>query len=226
MTTPRRRSLSLAHRLREPTVASTTDAGPPLLLLLHGVGSNELSMAALADRFDPRFLVISARSPIEVGPFAFAWVHVTETPQGPVVDADEAEKAWQRVAAFTDEVVDAYGADPRRVFIAGFSQGGIMAIAAMLTSPERYVGAVCMSGRLLHEVLPHAVEASRLRGKRVLIVHGTNDEKLPVAYARDAIEVLSRFPLTTTYREFDMGHTADDLSLAVVSTWLTTSLDA
>ena len=35
-----------------------------LLILLHGVGSNELSMEQIAPAFDPRFVVLSVRSPI------------------------------------------------------------------------------------------------------------------------------------------------------------------
>src|SRR5262249_11829521 len=145
--------------------------GPsPLLILLHGVGSNELSMTALADVFDPRFIVLSVRSPIELGPSAYGWFHVRFTPQGSVINREEAEAGWKHVASFSDEAVAEYGADPDRVYIAGFSQGGIMALATILTAPEKLAGVVCMSGRLLPEVLPHAAAADRVRDKPVLIV--------------------------------------------------------
>ena len=183
-------------------------------------------MASLAGTFDPRFLVISARSPIELEPFAFAWLHVTSTPDGPVVDSDEAEVAWTHVARFVDEAVEAYDADPTRVFIVGFSQGRIMAIATMLTAPEKLAGVVCMSGRLLPEVLPHAVSPDRLRDKAVLIVHGSLDETLVVDYGRSAYRTLKEFPLALEYRELEIGHTTTDESLAVVSDWLTARLSA
>jgi phospholipase/carboxylesterase len=181
-------------------------------------------MASLAETFDPRFIVISARSPIELKPFAFAWFHVTFTIGGPVIDRDEAEAAWTQVGDFIDEAVVAYDADPACVFIVGFSQGGIIAIATLLTAPEKLAGVVCMSGRLLPEVLPYAASRDRLRDKPVLIVHGTGDETLPVAYGRSAFEGLKRFPLAAEYREFEMGHTTSPESLAEVSGWLTTRL--
>lgn len=220
----RQKSLSLVHRIREPRVGAQPGDAPPLLLLLHGVGSNELSMASLASAFDPQFLVISARSPIALEPFAFAWFHVTFRPQGPVIDGDEAEAAWTHVARFVDEAVGTYRADETRVFIVGFSQGGIVALATMLTAPEKVAGVVCMSGRLAPEVLPHAVSHQRLRGKPVLIVHGTRDETLGVEYGRDAYGVLRRFPLDVEYREFDMAHTTTPESLGAVSVWLTARL--
>lgn len=217
--------LSLVHTVRTPS-APGDDRPPPLLLLLHGVGSNERSMAALAPAFDPRLLVVSARSPIVLGVDSFAWFHVTFTPAGPEIDAGEAEAGWQRIAAFIDEAVDAYGADPARVYVAGFSQGAIMSAAALLTAPERIAGAIMMSGRLLPEVLPHAADPARLRGRRLLIVHGVSDEKLGIHFARSARERLARFPIDLTYRELPMGHAVTAESLTIVAEWLESSLDA
>ena len=219
--------LSLAHVLREPAPGAVPDGvRPPLLLLLHGVGSNERSMASLMDAFDPRFLVVSARSPIVLGADAFAWFHVTFGPQGPVIDRDEAAAGWAHVARFVDEAVAAYDADPARVYVGGFSQGGIMALAALLTAPERIAGAVAMSGRLLPEVLPHVASPDALRDRRALVVHGVADEKLGIHLARWAREQLARFPLALTYQELPMGHAVTADSLAVVAAWLTAALDA
>lgn len=215
------------HVLREPAPGAVPRGErPPLLLLLHGVGSNERSMASLAPAFDPRFLVISARSPIVLGPDAFAWFHVAFSAQGPVIHRDEAAAGWAHLARFVDEAVAAYGADPARVYVGGFSQGGIMALAALLTAPERIAGAVAMSGRLLPEVLPHAASPDALRHKPVLVVHGVADDKLGIHLARWAREQLERWPLALTYRELPMGHAITAESLAEVTAWLTAALDA
>ena len=225
-------TLSLAHDVR-PAQPGANEAGarPPLLLLLHGVGANERQMTAIAPAFDPRFMVVSARSPIALGrgpsgQEAFAWFHVTFAADGPSIDRDEAEAGWAHVARFADEAVEAYGADPARVFVAGFSQGGIMALAALLTAPERFAGAAVMSGRLLPEVIPHAADADALRGKPVLLVHGTDDQKLGIQLARWAREQLAEFPLAVDYRELPMGHGITEESLAVVSSWVSGLLDA
>jgi phospholipase/carboxylesterase len=217
----RRNPLSLVHRVRLPSVVASPPARPPLLLLLHGVGANELAMASLAGAFDPRFIVISARAPIELEPYQFAWFHTAFTPEGPTVDRDEAKAAWDHVARFIDEAVAAYSGDPSGVFVVGFSQGGIVALATMLTAPERLAGAVCMSGQLPEEVVRHAVSTARLRDKPVLVVHGTRDETIDVGHGRGAFETLQRFPLALEYREFDIAHTTSDESVAAVSAWLT-----
>ena len=223
MTDRRRPTLSLASRIREPAIAP--DGPPPLLLLLHGVGSNELSMAALAPDLDPRFVICSVRSPVELGPFSFGWYRVRFTPDGPLIDADEARAGIDRAVAFLDEAVAALGADPQRVFLAGFSQGGIVSLAAMLTAPEKVAGVVCMSGRLPPEIVPLAAAPERLRGKPVLIVHGTRDETLGVDYGRRAAEILAGLPLAVEYHELDIGHTTSPESIALVDAWLAARLD-
>ena len=218
-----RRRLSLAHRVRAAR-PDAADARPPLLVLLHGVGSNELAMAALMEWFDPRFIVVSARAPIELEPFAFAWLHVTFTPDGPIIEGDEALAACRDAAAFIDEAVAAYGADPDRVYLAGFSQGGILGLGTLLTAPDKVAGAVCMSGRLPPELLPHVASRDRLRDRSVLLVHGVHDQTLGIAYARSARTFLETLPLDLDYREFEMGHTTTDESMAVVAAWLTARL--
>jgi phospholipase/carboxylesterase len=215
-----RRTLSLAHRVRGAS-AETADPRPPMLLLLHGVGSNELAMAALMDWFDNRFIVVSARAPIELEPFSFAWLHVTFTPDGPIIEGEEAIAACRDAAAFVDEAVAAYGADPERVYLAGFSQGGIVGLGTLLTAPEKVAGVVCMSGRLPPELVPHIVARDRLRDRSVLLVHGVHDQTLDIAYARSARALLETLPVDLDYREFDMGHTTTDESMAVVAGWLT-----
>jgi phospholipase/carboxylesterase len=225
MTDLQRKDLSLVHRVRAASTPPAPHGRSPLLILLHGVGSNEVAMAALSGSFDPRFIVVSARSPIELERFSFAWFNVTFTPTGPVIDGDEAEAAWTRVTGFIDEAVEAYQADPAKVFAAGFSQGGIVALATMLTAPERLAGAICMSGRLPPEVLPHVVAPERLRDKAVLIVHGVHDEVLGIDFARSARAILDGLPLAVDYHEFDLGHATSPASLEVVADWLRARLD-
>ena len=98
--------LSLVHSVR-PAAAQANRPGtrPPLLLLLHGVGANERQMTGIAPAFDPRFVVVSVRSPLPMGPDAFGWFHVTFTANGPVIAKEEASDAWGRIARFANEAV-------------------------------------------------------------------------------------------------------------------------
>lgn len=212
-------TLSLVHTRR---AAQRTNGGkPPLVLLLHGVGSNESSMAGVGNALDASIEVLCVRSPITLGPGSYAWFHVQFTPQGPVINADEAAAGWEAIAQFAAEAIAAYDVDPARVFVGGFSQGGIMSLAAILTAPQLFAGAMCLSGRLLPEVWPHRASDDALRGKPVLVVHGTEDNKLGIHFARNAKAQLDSVPIVLTYEELPMGHQITLETVASVRRWLT-----
>ena len=216
----------LVRRVLPARVPPVDGGRVPLLVVFHGVGSNERDMAMLAPSFDPRFVVVSVRSPITLGPDSYGWFHVQFTSGGPVIDAEEARVAWTTIAVLVDELVEEQGADPAQVYLAGFSQGGIVSVATVLTAPEKVAGVVCMSGRLLPEVLPFAVAPTRLVGKPMLWVHGTHDAVLPVALARTAVPELERRGVSVEYHEFTMGHEVSRASLDRVVRWLGDRLDA
>ena len=72
-------------------------------------------------------------APITLDRGAFAWFHIQFRPNGIVIEPEEAEASRLLVLKFVDEVVEAYGADPKRVYLMGFSQGCIMSLASSLT---------------------------------------------------------------------------------------------
>jgi len=218
------RPLSLTHLVQEPAQPSV--GKPPLLLLLHGVGSNEQDLFALASYADPRFFVISARAPVVLGPGAYGWYPVQWTEGGPHHDPAEAQAGREAAAAFIKEAVDAYGLDADQVYLAGFSQGAITSLSIALLSPQSIAGAVIMSGRLLPEVLPLVAAPDKLRGLPLLVVHGTRDAVLPIADGREINQALSPLPVDLTYKEYDMAHQVSAESLGDVSAWLSHQLDS
>lgn len=95
-----------------------------------------------------------------------------------------------------------------------------MAASLALTEPELVRAAVLMSGRILPEVLPLAASPGRLKTTSILVVHGVNDERLPVHHGQASVQTLRTLGITPGYREFPMGHTISDESLAFVRDWV------
>jgi phospholipase/carboxylesterase len=215
------KDLSLVHLVRHPLVE---ESAPPLLLLLHGVGSNEHDLFSLAPSLDKRFLIISVRAPNILGPNSYAWFEVSFTPQGPVINPAQAEASRKAMIVFLNEAVAAYGADPKQVYLMGFSQGAIMSASVALTRPDLVVGVVLMSGRILPEVQPLIAVPDKLEGFPFLVVHGIADRVLPISYGRASRQLLSSLPVKLTYHEYRMGHEVSLESLADVATWLSASL--
>ena len=170
-------TLPLVHLVRQPIIEAGT---PPLLLLLHGVGSNEHDLYELAPFLDKRFLIISVRAPNTLGAGSYAWFEVDFTPQGPVINPEQAEASRKTLITFIKEAITAYGANPKQVYLMGFSQGAIMSASVALTRPELVAGAVLMSGRILPEIQPLIASHEELAGFPFLVVHGTADMVLPI----------------------------------------------
>jgi phospholipase/carboxylesterase len=216
------RTLPLVHLVRQPTSEAGT---PPLLLLLHGIGSNEYDLYGLAPFLDERFLIISVRAPNILGPGSYAWFEADFTPQGPVINPEQAEASRKTLITFLNEAVTAYGADPKQVYLMGFSQGAIMSASVALTTPGLVAGVVLMSGRILPEIQPLIAPHEELEGLPFLVVHGTVDMVLPITYGRASRELLSSLPVELTYHEYPMGHEVNQESLSDVTAWLTEQLD-
>ncbi|HEY6101822.1 MAG TPA: phospholipase, partial [bacterium] len=215
-------SLPLIYRIRPPQDAA---ASPPLLLLLHGVGSHEGDLMGLAPYLDARFLIVSARGPVTLAPGMYAWFQVVLDPANPIINPEQAESSRRTIIRFIGEAVAAYHADPARVYLMGFSQGAIMSLSVALTEPSLVAGVVAMSGRLLPEVLPRLAPPDALRGLPILLQHGVADQVLPIQHGRTARDGLAALRVDLTYREYPIGHQVSDESLADAAAWLTEHLD-
>lgn len=214
---------SLTHLVREP--GRRDQSPPPLLLLLHGIGSNEQDLFGLAPYLDERFLIVSVRAPVVMGAGAYGWFNIEFTPQGMIADIEQAKRSLELLPGFLDEIVKTYGADDKCVYVAGFSQGAMMSLALALTRPEKVAAVVVMSGRFPSLVFEHDLDQNALEGMPVLVTHGLYDPVLLVEEGRSIQKNLQALPLELTYREYPMGHEVTLESLRDVSAWLSRTLD-
>lgn len=217
--------LSLVHLTRPPEALPPPGARPPLLALLHGVGSNERDLFRLAPRLDARFVVLSLRAPLMRGPESFAWFFAEHTPQGTVIAPEQIMASRDHIARFLGEAVEAYAADPARVYLLGFSQGAIMSLTLALTRPERTAGIAPIAGRIPPEVLPELAPVERTAGLPVLLQHGTADTVLAIDWARTARTILEGQRVDLTYREYEAGHQITPGMLDAAARWLSARLD-
>ncbi len=213
---------SLVHLVRQPIVEADT---PPLLLLLHGVGSNENDLFGLAPYLDERFLIISVRAPNTLGSGSYAWFDVDFTPRGPVIDPAQAEASREALIDFIGEAITAYGVNPNQVYMIGFSQGAIMSASVALTRPDLVAGVALMSGRILPEIQSLMAAPEELEGLPILVVHGVADTILPINHGHASRQLLASLPVELTYHEYPIGHEVSQESLADVSSWLSAQLD-
>jgi phospholipase/carboxylesterase len=128
---------------------------------------------------------------------------------------------------FVKALPAAYGIDPARLFVMGFSQGAILGSALAMETPDTVRGIVMHSG-YVPQALGNAgfgITAGGLAGKPFFVAHGKYDDVLPVGFARDSHEYLQQAGADVVYQEYPIGHSISEESLYDLSEWLTGQLD-
>ena len=216
--------LPLVHRVRMPAHGAAKNS--PCLILLHGVGANESNLIDFAQRQDPRMTVILARAPLTLGPNMYGWFNVNFTSTGPVINAAQAEHSRQTLLAFIDALPGAYGIDPARIWIAGFSQGGIISASVGLTRPDKVAGFGILSGRILPEIAPLIANADALKELHAFVSHGIHDGKLSIDFARNAKNLLTESGVQLAYHEYDAAHELNAEMQSDFIRWAASQIDA
>lgn len=208
---------SLQYLVRKP---NTDIASPPLLLLMHGVGSNEQDLFSLAQYLPDNFLVISARGPLTIGPNSFAWFEVNFSTGVPVINYVQAENSRNTIIEFIESLKTQHSFNEKEIYVGGFSQGGIMSYSVGLTRPDLMKGIAIMSGRLLKEVRLQIASPDKLSKLKVYISHGTADNVLDIEYAREANAYLKTIGIHSAYKEFEAGHSVSNEMVLSLIEWL------
>jgi phospholipase/carboxylesterase len=112
------------------------------------------------------------------------------------------------------------GASSSRMVLAGFSQGGAMALQTGLRHPERLAGLLVLSSFLpLADTL--AAEASPAnRDTPIWMAHGTHDPMIPISRARDSRDRLVSLGYRVDWHEYPMPHSLCSEEVVELSAWL------
>jgi phospholipase/carboxylesterase len=156
----------------EPAVArrGPDDPAAPLVVLLHGRGSNEQEIATLVDHLPTGPAYAAVRAPIAEGG-GFAWF-ANRGIGRPIAESLAETMAWFR------SWLDATAPAGRPVVLVGFSGGAAFAGGLLLDEPGRYAGAAVLYGTLPFEAgVP--VDAGRLAGVPVFVAQGETDTVIP-----------------------------------------------
>ena len=208
--------LSLLHR---PPTVDTPE--PWLLVLMHGVGSNEDDLFGLADFVPAPFHVLSLRAPFVLGPGSYAWFEFSIEADGSRrIDAAQEARSREAVVRTVQAARASLGVPPDRVVLGGFSQGGIMALSLLRTRPELLRGAMVMHSRLLPEVDAQEAAPEALAGKALWVSHGQQDGVIPLASGRAIRDWAAGRPLALRYEEFPGAHEIRLEELQAAMGWL------
>ncbi|MFM7370247.1 MAG: alpha/beta hydrolase [Sphaerospermopsis kisseleviana] len=169
-----------------------------LIVTLHGCGANAQDVESLSSYFnlpDCEFLFPNAPYPYPYSPVGRAWYDLQEETMYQGLEASR-----QLLIDWLQSLESMTGVPLSRTVLSGFSQGGAMTLDVGLTLP--LAGLVVMSG------YPHPQLANLQKGNfpPTLIMHGTQDQVVPLSAATKAKAVAEALGVVVEYHEFVMGH--------------------
>lgn len=200
---------------------SDGERGAPAVLLLHGRGADERDLLPIGDALPDELHVLSARAPdpLQGG---YTWYELDLSGGGlhqSQPHAEQFRRSLDLVEEFVDQAVDAYGLDPDRLGLLGFSQGAITSLSALLERPDRYAWVVALNGYLAaaHDD-PELFEGAA--STPVFLGAGEGDRVIPVQRAERAAERLREGGLDVTFETYRVGHGTTPSEVQDVAAWV------
>lgn len=210
--------MNLHYLIQEPKIIHEKN---PVLILLHGYGSNEEDLFSFATELPQEYYVISVRAPYDLQPYGHAWYAIHfDADENKFSDNEQAKESVTLIAGFIDEIVKQYPIDTKNVTLIGFSQGAILSYATALTYPEKIAKVVALSGYFNQDILPEVIDTKAISHLKFFVSHGTVDQVIPVEWARKAKPALENLGLEVAYHEYPIGHGVAPQNFFDFKNWL------
>ena len=198
------------------------------VIWLHGLGADGNDFVPLVNELDLsglpgiRFVFPHAKTmPVTIngGYVMRAWYDIT----GAELTRREDEgglRASQRDVEALIAREKARGIPASRIILAGFSQGCAMTLQTGMRHPEKLAGMLCLSGYLplagvvIKERTPESLATP------IFMAHGTHDNVVPFARARESKELLVSLGYQVEWHEYMMQHSLCLEEVQDISTWI------
>ena len=196
------------------------------VIWLHGLGADGHDFAPVAGELDLPVAVryVFPHAPmrpvtINGGYVMRAWYDIT----GSAMDARQDSEGIRSSQAAVETLIaqqTGLGIAPGNIFLAGFSQGGAIALHTALRQRVPLAGVLALSAYLpLADRVPHELqEASKTTP--IFMAHGRNDPVIPCALGAASKETLLESGYSVAWHEYAMGHSVCEEELRDIEEWL------
>jgi phospholipase/carboxylesterase len=201
-------------------------AGAPaaLMVWLHGLGADGYDLEPAAEMLavdDIRHVFPHAPArPVTVnrGMRMRAWFDVAAAD---VRWQEDSEGILASARQVRELVAVLRGESALPVVLAGFSQGAVVSLAAAAQGMPGLIGVAAMSGYVPQFLLPPLAD---LRGMRLFMAHGEQDEVIPFALGKASRDALRERGLEIDWHAYAMPHAICQQELHDMSAWLSALL--
>ena len=198
------------------------------IIWLHGLGADGHDFAPIArelklpESMGVRFILPHApQRPVTIngGMVMRAWYDIAHTDIGRTPDLQGIADSLKEITHFIEAEKKA-GIPSQRILIAGFSQGGVLAIESISQFQDEIGGAIALSGYLARSSgLPEATGT-----QRIFLAHGTEDPIVPFDLGLHAKKELEWKGYEVTWGEWRMPHSVCIEEIEAIRAWILETL--
>ena len=221
---------STADALLLPAVECRTGDSPQCAIIwLHGLGADGHDFEPIVDEFDfdqlPAIRFVFPHAPmravtINCGYVMRAWYDIVSPDFAP--GREEAEGVRQSAEQIEALIAreNARGIPDGRIVLAGFSQGGVIALHTGLRHPQRLAGVLALSCYLpLVDTLPAEAHPAN-RDVPIFMAHGRNDPVIPYDFGKRSAKLLKAQGYAVQWHGYAAEHTVCMEELRDIEGWL------
>jgi len=205
----------------------TTGDSPELSLLwLHGLGADghdfEPIVPELGLTFPVRFVFPHApvrAVTINGGMAMRAWYDILGFDRRAKEDAVGIRASAAAVAELIDREIER-GMASERIVLAGFSQGGAIALHTALREPRPLAGVLALSTYLPLAASLASERSAANSGVPIFMAHGTGDTVLPLSLAETSRAALLALGYAVEWHAYPMAHSVSMEEISAIGAWL------
>ncbi len=215
-----------------PLIIEPETTADSCVIWLHGLGADRYDFLPVAEALQQRLLrtrFVLPQAPTRAvsinGGWAMpSWYDILAMSPARAIDQAQLEQSAQTVIALIEAQRDS-GIDPRRIFLAGFSQGGAVVYhTAFLRWAGPLGGVLALS--TYAPTFGADLDLSPLQQSLpVLCLHGSDDNVVPSAMGRTAYDCLVQNQIAAEWREYPMAHEVVPDEIRDIGDWLAARLD-
>jgi phospholipase/carboxylesterase len=218
----------MTTRLLDAVVINPAQKPQACLIWLHGLGADghdfeplipelrivdEIGVRVVLPHAPPRPVTING------GMVMRAWYDVLSPDFRIAEDARGIRQSEQQLLALIDREV-ANGIPAERIVLAGFSQGGAMALHTGVRHPRQLAGILALSCYLpLAESLAREISAAS-RPVPIMMAHGVSDPLIPLALAQQSRDQLRQHGYLVDWYSYPMPHAVYPQEIRDIRDWL------
>lgn len=197
----------------------------PLMLLIHGYGSNEADLFSFAEELPDEFHVISIRALHTLAPEMYAWYAIDFVNMEKFNNIPQGIDSRNKLVEFIDAITSQENLDQNNVWICGFSQGAILSYSIALNFPDKIKHVAILSGYPEPNFIGETIDKNKAFDHlNFFVSHGKDDMIIPVEWARNGEILLKDLNIQHEYHEYNGGHGIVPQNFHDFMLWMTTNL--